>query len=347
MKSRFALALSVALVFTLPFFVAACGSNGSTPTTPSPPAPVATTRIINVFGSMAFGAIDVGSSFSNNLAIQNQGNASLTITSVTLSSGITAVTTANWSGGTIAPGATQNVTVKFTPAATTSYTGTITVKGDQTSGTNAIAFSGSGAKPPTPPGGATSFGTGQFRVGTDITAGRFFSDPPANCYWERQSGFGGTLAEILANDFVSYNAGQIIVDIASSDKGFKSDACGTWFRDSPRRGFATNITPGMWLVGSQIAPGTYQIGGGAGCYWERLRGFSGNVSDIIANNFSSTATVQFVTISGGDVGFNSDGDCGTWAPSATLANEGQSVPTVPSREDIEQQRTLYRQKIGR
>jgi hypothetical protein len=341
MKTRFALALSVALVLTQSL---ACGSKGGTPTTPSTPVPVASTRIINVFGSMTFGAIDVGSSFSNTLAIQNQGNASLTITGITGSNGITAVTTVSWSGGTIAPGATQNVTVKFTPAATTSYTGTITVNGDQTSGTNTIAFSGSGVPPP---GGATSFGTGQFRVGTDITAGRFFTDPPASCYWERQSGFGGTFSEIVANDFVSYDAGQLIVDIAGSDKGFKSDACGTWLRDSPRRGFSTNITPGMWLVGSQIAPGTYRIGGGAGCYWERLRGFSGNFGDIIANNFSSTATVQFVTISGGDVGFNNDGDCGTWAPSATIAQEGQSVPIIQSRQDIEQQRTLYRQKIGR
>ena len=46
-----------------------------------------------------------------------------------------------------------------------------------------------------------------------------------SCYWERESGFGGTLSEIIANDLPT---GPVIVTIQSSDIGFKSQDCGTW-----------------------------------------------------------------------------------------------------------------------
>ena len=50
----------------------------------------------------------------------------------------------SWSGS-IAPGGFQDVTVKFAPTAAAAYGGTVTVSGDQTSGTNTIAVSGTGA----------------------------------------------------------------------------------------------------------------------------------------------------------------------------------------------------------
>ena len=49
-----------------------------------------------------------------------------------------------------------------------------------------------------------------------------------------------------------------------------------------------------------------------GCYWERLRNFDGTLSAIIDNDFVDTPGVQYVQVSAGDVGFNTDGDCGTW-----------------------------------
>ncbi|OFW29487.1 MAG: hypothetical protein A3H97_00990 [Acidobacteria bacterium RIFCSPLOWO2_02_FULL_65_29] len=50
----------------------------------------------------------------------------------------------SWSGS-IAPGGFQDVTVTFAPTAAAAYGGTVTVSGDQTSGTNTIAVSGTGA----------------------------------------------------------------------------------------------------------------------------------------------------------------------------------------------------------
>jgi hypothetical protein len=145
-------------------------------------------------------------------------------------------------------------------------------------------------------------------VGTDIPPGTYRSIGGSSCYWERLKGFGGTLGEILAND----NAiGPVVVTIATTDKGFNSSRCGRWTQDlSP---LTTNPTApfgdGTFLVNKDIAPGTWRSSGGSGCYWERLKGFSGDLGDIIANDNASGSTV--VTIGPGDTGFSS-ARCGTW-----------------------------------
>ncbi len=196
-----------------------------------------------------------------------------------------------------------------------------------------------------PLGPRTNFGPGQFRVGSTIAAGRNFSDPTqSGCYWERQSGFGGTFNEIIANDFVGYNPPQYIVDILGSDFGFEADPeCGTW-HNSPRQPAQSSLPPGVWLVGAQIQPGTYQINAGAGCYWERLRHFQHNLDGIIANDFSSSARTQFVTISSSDVGFNNDGDCGTWTRTFAVDTMIEASATRVTSETIAKNRALYEAK---
>ena len=157
-------------------------------------------------------------------------------------------------------------------------------------------------------GPQTTFGPGQYLVGTDIAAGSYYTDPGGGCYWERLRGLGGTVSDIIAKEFIGHNAGQEVVDILPSDLAFGTRAaCGTWF-DSPRSGGSPNsISPGNWLVGSQVLPGTYVSIVGTGCYWERLRDFTGESSGIIANDFVPDAGQQFVTIGGSDVGFQTDG----------------------------------------
>ena len=161
-------------------------------------------------------------------------------------------------------------------------------------------------------GGGPSFGPGQYLVGIDIASGRYFTDPVRGCYWERQSGLSGGFGDILANDFIGFDARQSIVDILPSDVAFETDGdCRTWF-NSPRHGFQSSVPPGAWLVGNQLAPGTYQATTQPGCYWERLRDFSGDFSAIIANDFVASGGNQLVAISASDAGFSTDDDCGTW-----------------------------------
>lgn len=71
----------------------------------------------------------------------------------------------------------------------------------------------------------TSFSDGIYIVGTDIQPGTYKSSGGSSCYYERLSGFGGTLDEIIANEIAR---GTAIVTIAASDAGFKSERCGTW-----------------------------------------------------------------------------------------------------------------------
>ena len=75
---------------------------------------------------------------------------------------------------------------------------------------------------------------GVWLVGSQVATGVYRSTTSAGCYWERTRGFGGTLAEIIDNDFIfSSAAGPQRVEITSGDVGFQSDAaCGTWTRDS-------------------------------------------------------------------------------------------------------------------
>ncbi|HYE87804.1 MAG TPA: choice-of-anchor D domain-containing protein [Vicinamibacterales bacterium] len=364
--------------------LAGCKDN-DTPTTPTP------TSAISLTGNMNFGSVTVGQSATSTLTIGNTGSGALTITSVTYPTGFTG----SFASGTVPANGSQAVTVTFTPTAAQTYSGNIIVTGNQASGTNTIAVSGSGTAIPTftlsgivtetPPttstvlsgvvvtfidganqgktgttgadgryqitgvvnGGfsvsatkagytsvtlpvgvngnttldfrlepttpRTQFGPGQYRIGTDMPAGRYYSDTRRDCHFTRVRGFGGTPAEVIADVVVNFDAGQWIVDLLSTDLGFVTDVnCGTWFT-TPRTGLSTTITPGMWIVGAQITPGTYQApNAGAGCFWQRVSNFTGGSDAVIANQFSASPGAQLVTIASTDAGFSTNTECGTW-----------------------------------
>ncbi len=79
-------------------------------------------------------------------------------------------------------------------------------------------------------------------------------------------------------------------------------------------GGATTIAEGTWLVGSDIAPGTYRTqteGDGIfdSCYWARLSDLSGELDAIIANE--NVSGQGLVTIEASDFAFETG--C-TWTP---------------------------------
>lgn len=154
-------------------------------------------------------------------------------------------------------------------------------------------------------GPRTNFGNGTFRVGADVSPGLYQSYTTGSCYWERMSGFSGSLSDIIANDNVS---GRAIVEIKPSDVGFKSSRCGAW---SP---YSTNPTSsfgnGYWKVGGDVQPGTYRTTTASSCYWARLSGFGGELDDILDND-NADGTDVVVQILPGDYGFESS-RCGTW-----------------------------------
>lgn len=127
-----ALILSIGLV--------ACGSKN--PAGPSPTT--TTTRIIVIDGGLDFGGVGLNQSATRNFTIRNTGNATLTISGMTVPAGTGSAFVSTWTNGTIAANASQDVTVRFSPTAPQSYSGTVTVNGDQTSGTNTIPVNARG-----------------------------------------------------------------------------------------------------------------------------------------------------------------------------------------------------------
>jgi hypothetical protein len=89
-------------------------------------------------------------------------------------------------------------------------------------------------------------------------------------------------------------------------------------------GPVTTFGDGTYVVGVDIAPGTYRNSSSSeGCYWERLSGFGGTSDEIIANEF--TTIRQLVTIKESDVGFSSD-DCGIWTQDLTPITASPTAP---------------------
>src|ERR1035441_6925209 len=103
------------------------------------------TRIISLGGNLAFGNVAVNSSAQSTLTIYNNGNSTMTVSSISYPSGFSG----SWSGS-IAAGGSQPVTVTFSPTSAIPYGGTVTVNSpDMTSGVNTITASGTGTVPPT------------------------------------------------------------------------------------------------------------------------------------------------------------------------------------------------------
>lgn len=72
---------------------------------------------------------------------------------------------------------------------------------------------------------------------------------------------------------------------------------------------ATSFGDGTYRVPRDVKPSTYRSLGGDGCYWARLRNFSGSLNAIIANENADGPAL--VTIKKTDKGFETS-RCGNW-----------------------------------
>jgi hypothetical protein len=154
------------------------------------------------------------------------------------------------------------------------------------------------------------FDPGTYTVNIQIPPGRYVAeDAVSGCYWQRLSGFAGTL---VANDFRTFS-GRVIVDILGSDITFSFESsCGILKPYVPPATPVGVITPGSNVVGQHIFSGTYSANAAYGCYWQRSVSFDGSIPSIIANDFVTTPGPILVTINPGDVGFYTTAECGTW-----------------------------------
>lgn len=161
---------------------------------------------------------------------------------------------------------------------------------------------------PTPEPEEPNFSDGTHQVGTDIQPGTYRTrEGSPGCYYARLAGFSNEMDDIIANGNAS---GPAVVTVEPTDAGFESQGCGTWTQDlSAITESKTSFDEGTYIVGEDIEPGTYKNSGSSGCYYARLSGYTGDMSNIIANGNTDTSTV--VTIVQTDAGFESQG-CGKW-----------------------------------
>jgi hypothetical protein len=161
---------------------------------------------------------------------------------------------------------------------------------------------------PRPAARARTFSDGTWLVGSEIEAGTYRATAEGLCSWSRLSGTTGAIEEVIAGQA---GTGSRVVTIARRDKAFSSSGCGRWTSDLSR--ITTDRTAfgdGTYLVGEDIAAGTYLSSGDGTCAWARLRGFGGTEAEVIAGAVASGPLS--VTIRASDEGFTSSG-CGGWA----------------------------------
>ena len=160
-----------------------------------------------------------------------------------------------------------------------------------------------------------TFGNGTWAVETEIPAGTYAADVPedSTCFWSRLSAFNGEPTAFVTTDFT---VGRSITTVQPFDVGFYSDGCGFWnlvsfVADLENVGGNTQFEDGVYIVGRDIAPGTYvslQIEGEI-CFWSRLTGFDGDPFKRM--NIYASEGQAIATILPSDAGFRSFG-CGGW-----------------------------------
>lgn len=163
----------------------------------------------------------------------------------------------------------------------------------------------------------TSFGAGAWIVGADIAPGLYRLDGAPGCEWSTYQRFGLPRNEqIRAEDATGIQTVAVLPSVAGL---WTNQACGTWSlvpADGPQ---VTTFEPGTFVVGTDIAPGAYQSTGavstGQGtvsCFWQRLNGFEGLLSNVTETDAAAGPTT--VLIADDDAGFASSAGCGTWIP---------------------------------
>lgn len=130
--------------------VSACGGKSSSPTAPTPAAS-SPTRIIAIEGSLAFGDVVVGQSKDMTLTIRNTGNSTLTLNDATGPASLASLLVISTSTKAVPVGGTSSMTFRLTPTSPGALSGTITITGDQTSGTNTVPLTATAVAAATPP----------------------------------------------------------------------------------------------------------------------------------------------------------------------------------------------------
>ena len=251
------------------------------------------TRLISLSGNLSFGNAQVGSSPTAVLTIGNNGNSPLTVNSLDYPGGFSG----DWTGGTIEPGQSRNVTVTFAPSAAISYSGNVTVNSDASGGNNTIPASGTGTPVPMriiSLSGNLAFGNAQ--VGSSTTAamtiGNNGNSPLTVNGLDYPGGFsgdwpGGTIGPGQSRNVTVTFAPSAAIGY-SGNVTVNSDASGG-SSTLPISGTGLKITPSIsWPKPASITYGT------------ALSAMQLNASSTVAGTFSYFPPVGTILNAGGN-----------------------------------------------
>jgi hypothetical protein len=155
----------------------------------------------------------------------------------------------------------------------------------------------------TPTATKSTIASGMWFVGAEVKPG-IYRTAAKGCYYSLLSGFQGEIDDIIVNGSSGDNGG--ILEITATDKAISSRCDWALITvDAIRLASTTStkIGSGQWIVGGEIAPGTYRTTA-SGCYYSRLSGFRGDIDDIIANG-STPTNGGIVEIAATDLSFSS------------------------------------------
>jgi len=164
---------------------------------------------------------------------------------------------------------------------------------------------------PSDPPSPGAFGDGTYRVNADIKPGRYFTRGTSeDCEYGRKS--NAPPPDDLIGGKIFAAGGQWIVDVQPTDAWFQTFDCGLW-STTPNGGLQSQFGAGMWLVGSQVAPGRYRSNGspGAACTWSRLADLRNTIYSANAQGMTPAGVPVSVTIAPDDVAFESH-NCSAW-----------------------------------
>jgi hypothetical protein len=292
--------LSLSLAFITLLVLTGCNKD-KTPTAPTPAS------AISLAGSLNFGSVTVGNTSTATLTIGNTGTGELIVTSVTYPAGFSG----SFASGTIPANGSQVVTVTFAPTAAQTYTGNITVTGNQASGTNTIAVSGagvailtftlSGIVTETPPTTSTVLAGVRVAFVDGANAGKSATTGTDGRYQITGVVNGGyTVTASLAG----YTTASLPVGVnGNTTLDFRLDPIAT----------RTTFGAGQYRVGPDIPVGRYYSDPVAGCHFQRVRNFNGTPSDVIADVVVDFDAGQWIVdLLSTDVGFITETNCGFW-----------------------------------
>ncbi len=165
-------------------------------------------------------------------------------------------------------------------------------------------------------------GPADWVVGTQVPPGIYQSRTSGKCSFSRAVDANHVFTGAVDNSSITIDtfldAAHILVEVKEGDAFFilRHDTCGSFVPvNVAELPVEQNPGDGIWAVGPQMTPGTWEASGAEFCVWVRSDQATGTVLDT---PFIEQGTATQVTVNPGE--FFSSKNCGTWTRTGSVAD---------------------------